>query len=284
MKKHSKMFFESYNLAVEGAYDAYLKITEGDLSNGNNDKDDRLHLYLQNEYKKWLYTPMESLEERSPAEYLETVNLLSSLMEMFSYGAVACDEDLPEIFLEKLKSFGENGIDALLEVTAQNGASDSEGFLVPLMAVKILGAWKVERAAKPLIKLLYAEGEVYDLMFETVRDALVRIGDPALDDIFSALNSGNHSQTAIEYLIIALTDIGKMNPSDKIYLQLKKAFMEMPQKLIAANCLGNYGDGRAIPALRGYLERNRQQLDKETFYEIISAIQRLGGKANDLNL
>lgn len=282
MVTRSELFFESYNKAVEAAYEVHLKTSEGDLSNVDHDKDNRLQLYLQKEYEKWLTTPIEKLDERLPGEFLETVNSLNSLVEMFTFGAVACDDDLPEIFLDKLKSFDEKAIDALLEIAAKNSASDSEGFLAPLMAVKVLGAWKVQRASKPLIKLLYAEGEVYDLMFETVRDALVCIGGPAIDDIIDALNLGKHSQTAMEYLIMALTDIGKKAPGDRIYLQIKKAFVELPHKLITANCLGNYGDGRAIPALRGYLERNRQ-LDKETYYEIISAIQRLGGKINDLN-
>lgn len=285
MEKYTEIFFESYNRAVAAAYDACLKLTESDFVRENVDRENELHIYLQNGHKKWLDTPLEELDKKTPAEYMETVKSLNTLSKMFTFGAVACDEDLPEIFLDKFMSYGESAIDVLLEIAAQNCANDSEeGFLAPLMAVKVLGAWKVERAVEPLIKLLDAEGEVYDLMYETVRDALVKIGDPALDGIFSALDSEKHSQTTVEYLIMALTDIGRKNRCDEIYLHLKKAFMEMEQKLVAANCLGNYGDGRVIPALRGYLEKNRQTLDKDTFYEIVSAIKHLGGRTDDLKL
>ena len=288
MKIYSELFFESYNRAVEAAYDAFLNSTEGDFSrvNENRENDDRekkLNSCLQSEYTKWLDTPLETLGGKTPEEYVETVNGLSRMTEMFTYGAVACDDELPEVFIDKLRDYGENAIDMLLETAAQNGINESdERFLVPLMAVKVLGKWKVERAVVSLIRLLNTEGEVYDLMYETVRDALVRIDDGAIDGICAALNSRKLSQTAVEYLIMALADIGKEKRCDKIFLQLKRAFLEMTQKIIAANCLGNYGDGRAIPALRGYLDKNGQQLDKETFCEIVSAIKRLGGRTDGL--
>ena len=38
-----------------------------------------------------------------------------------------------------------------------------------------------------------------------------------------------------------------------------------------------YGDGRAVPMLRGYLERNRD-LDRALYYEIVGTIRSLGGR------
>lgn len=291
MSNYFQIFFDSYRNAVEIAYDAYLKTSDGDFSRQKDDKANKLKNYLQNGYDKWLDTPLATLGDRTPVAYLETVNSLKLLTDMFSYGAVACDEELPEIFLDKLKRYGENAIEALLEIAAQNDAGDSEEeLLAQLMAVKVLGAWKADRAVEPLIKLLDAEGDMVELMYETVRDALVSIGEGALEGIFGALDSiisesvaGRSSQTAFEYLVMALSDIGRNNRCEKIYMYLKKAFVEMEQKLVAASCLGNYGDGRAIPALRGYLEKNGQLLDKQTFYEMVSAIKCLGGRTDDLN-
>ena len=279
----AELFFDSYNMSFEAAYDAYLKIVGGDFSGVDENPESKLRPYLHNEYQKWLSTPLENLDGKTPVEFLETADSLHALTEMFYCGAVVCDEELPEIFLNKLRSYGESAVDMLLKAAQNDGCSSEEGILVPSMAVKILGSWQVERAVEPLIKLLDTGEAVCDLMYENVRDALILIGKPALDGIFSALNSGSLPQAAAEYLLIALSDIGKKNRCDKIYQQLKKAFLEYPEKLIAAYCLRNYGDGRAIPALRGFLEKNAMKLDKETFYEVVSAIKHLGGNIEDLN-
>lgn len=283
MKEYSEMFFESYSLSVEAAYDAYFKIAEGNFSQGFEKNNAKLHSYLCNEYRKWINTPLEMLGDKTPVEFLDSVNSLTQLTCMFIYGAAACDEDLPEIFLDKLKSYGEDAVDILLGIAGREVSDDSEeSFLAPLMAIKVLGYWKVQKAVNQMIHILDSREDIFELVFETARDALVNIGTPALDEILTALDSEHLSQTAADYLVMALSEIGKSNPSDRIYLRLKKAFIDAPQKIIAASSLGNYGDGRAVAVLRGYLEKRGTQLDKETFYEIISAIKLLGGRTDDL--
>lgn len=283
MEKYSEVFYDSYRRAVETAYEDYLKIEEVDFPVENAEREKKLHIYLQDAYRKWLCAPLEQLGGKTPVEYIETISSLKTLAEMFTYGVAACDDGLPEIFLDKLKSYGENAIDVLLEIAAQNSAGNGEeAILASLMAVKVLGEWKVQRAVEPVIKLLNFEGEYCELMHETVRDALIGIDTPALDSIFSALDSGVYSQSAVEYLLMALTDIGRKNRNDKIYSYLKKSFLKASEKLVAASCLGNYGDGRAIPSLRGFLEKNTPTLDKETFCEIVTAIKHLGGRIDDL--
>ena len=43
-----------------------------------------------------------------------------------------------------------------------------------------------------------------------------------------------------------------------------------------------YGDGRAIPMLKGYVNRNKHSIDRDLFYEIMSAVQNLGGDISDI--
>ena len=283
MKRFSEIFFESYRSAVEAAYEACLKIACVEFQRENADTQNEIGLFLEPEYKKWLYTVIEELSGKTPLEYMNSVDGLDNLMAMFTQGAVICDDALPEIYLEKLKACGEDAVDALIGLTSRSDIRENDdAFLPPVMAVKVLGKWKVQRAVEPLIKSLDSEGELADLMFETVKDALVEIGSQALDSIAEALESGKYSQTAGEYLLMAFAEIGKNHRSDKVYAQIKKAFLGMPEKLIAASCLGDYGDGRAIPVLRGYVEKNGQSLNRETFFEILSAIQKLGGNVDDI--
>ena len=56
----------------------------------------------------------------------------------------------------------------------------------------------------------------------------------------------------------------------------------MPEKLIAVICLGDYGDGRAVPLLRAFFEQHATILDKALQAETLSSIKRLGGQIEDL--
>jgi len=71
---------------------------------------------------------------------------------------------------------------------------------------------------------------------------------------------------------------------DSIYRTIKSTFLKMENKIFGAICLGNFGDGRAIPVLRGYIEKNRNTIDFETFLEIKSSIYRLGGNIDDIDV
>ena len=85
-----------------------------------------------------------------------------------------------------------------------------------------------------------------------------------------------------EDLVIILSRIGKVTPSEDIYLTLKHAFRYMTNKIYAVICLMEYGDGRAIPMLKGYVNRNKDSIDRDLFYEIMSAVQNLGGDISDI--
>lgn len=283
MNRQTEMFFDSYRLAEEAAYDTYLKIIEGNFSKDCPKNNDTIEFFLQKEITKWSSTQLEMLGNRTPTEFLDTVDDIEQLTEMFIYGAINCDDALPEIFLNKFKGYGEEAIDTLLGIIARWQADCSEEMmLVPVMAVKVLGKWKASSAAEPMICALGTGVGTCELMLETVRDALISLGEPALSSILSVLDQGQYSQTTIEYLVMALSAIGRECPSDRIYKSLRNAFANMDNKATAASSLADYGDGRAIPALRGYLERNVHQIDTQTFHEIVSAIRRLGGKTDDL--
>jgi hypothetical protein len=160
--------------------------------------------------------------------------------------------------------------------------TEEDLFLVPLMAVRLLGEWKVERAVPMLIAMLEMQSTNYDIFAEQIKASLAAMGSSAAAAVMTALEQRNEMDTPAEYLLMALAEIGRTNRKDAVYRCLKGAFERMEQKVIGILCLKTYGDGRAIPALRGFLERNRGSLDRETYYEIASAIKALGGNIDDL--
>jgi hypothetical protein len=278
-----KIFFNSYNHAMEAAYDACLKINERDMARGYDTEDENLRICLRNEYQKWLATPVEQLDGKTPEEFMDTVGSLSELREMFVYGAVVCDDELPEVFLNKLRSFGEAAEKLLMEIACvKPDESGEESLLAMVMAIGVLGRWKIVGSVGTLIDILYSNSEASELIFEAVRDALTNIGAPSIDMIIDSLEQEHDCGAADEYLLMALSKVGRSNRSDKIYNCLKNAFLQMSQKTIAADSLAKYGDGRAVTAIRGFLRKNAAQLDRDTFYDLVSAVQHLGGNTDDI--
>ncbi len=284
MDSYCRNFFNTYNAAVNSAYDSYTKALEGKPEETEGSPKE-IKQYVTGEYNNWLSSCFEELGCKTPVEFLKTIGSIEILIEMFRYGAVVCDDELPEVFIDKLKEYKDQAIKILLGIALEPAGDESdEGLLVPIMAIRLLGRWRVERAVEPLISIIDTDTLLFDLIYETVKEALVNIGIPAIDAVCSVLDTGHIPQNSAEYLIMALADIGRDSKCDRVYLQLKKAFLQMPQKIVAANCLANYGDGRAIPALRGFLERKGKTLDKDTYYEIVSVIERLGGFTDDLRM
>lgn len=293
-------FFESCNKAGEAAYDRYFKQNEKALLKGSRESADKLETYIDNEMAKWSTTPLEELGGATPAEFVEAVSSLEDLMDMFKAGSIICDDKLPGIFLSKLKSFGGEAEEALLafcsrdaligedESSPENNIQANNSYKV-IMAVKVLDMWKSAKAAAPLLELLKYDGPERELVYESVEAALVSIGEPAAEGIINVLEAaGNQNEAlcneALEQLVMALAEIGRANRSDSYYRCLKNSFLRLPFKATAAASLAAYGDGRAIPALRGYIEREGSRLDKNTCYEIIAAIRSLGGRTDDLGI
>lgn len=270
---------------MEQAFNDYLRVNESGLARGFDTGDKDPGAWLKKAYKKWLVTADEKLDGKTPAEFMFTVLSLDELAEMFVYGAVVCDDELPEVFLDKLRSFGEEAEKLLVNiahgVTSGSDGSD-ESVLAPVMAIRVLGDWKSERAVGSLIDIIYANREMDELVYETVRDALINIGAPSMDKIIDRLEQEHSLSDADEYLLMALSELGRSRKSDKVYNCLKNAFLNMPQKTVAADSLAKYGDGRAVPAIRGFLKKNAGLLDMDTFYDLVSAVRNLGGNTDDL--
>ncbi len=283
MTEYWKAFFESYIAAGKAAYDIHFRIcSENDGSDSGGD-DVLLQELLNKEYEKWLRVPLKALGDKTPVAFVEEIGSFDEIASAFNYGTAACDDEMPEVLVDKLRSFGEQAVDFLIGTACGKLPNEAGQDIIPqITAVKLLGRWKAEEAAEPLLNVLDKEHEAYELICETITDALTAIGSSCIDAIIRKLDEGVVPDTAKEYLLIALAELAKNNRSDKAYARLKKSFREMPDKSVPATCLANYGDGRAIPALRGYLEKNIHNIDKDTFYDVAAAVSQLGGKTDDL--
>ena len=86
-----------------------------------------------------------------------------------------------------------------------------------------------------------------------------------------------------EDLVVMLTNIGKEKKTEEIYDALRMAFRSMTNKIYAVICFADYGDDRAVPMLKNYINRHQTDISRELFYEMMSAIQNLGGNIEDIS-
>jgi len=279
------IFFTSYNNIIKAAYEKAMKESEKILNKGMPLDEDMLHKYVDEAAERWELQALKELGDISPAQYIKSVETLSKLLDMFNAAPVICDEGLPAIYEERLKSFGNAAIDALYGIADRPDAiisEEEEVFLPPLMAIRLLGDWKISDAVPRIISFLDRQGVNYDIFAEEVKASLVSIGAPAIAPVMKAIETRDMNSVAVEYLLLALSEAGADNKSEEIFKFLKNIFRSKENKVFTAVCLKEYGDGRAIPAMLGYIDRNRDKLSREDYFEIVSAISALGGNTEEL--
>ena len=126
--------------------------------------------------------------------------------------------------------------------------------------------------------------ETRDFVADSIAGYVEAFPEVSVPFIIDKLDSNSDTGLTgpFEDLVIILSRIGKNQPSEDIYMALKHAFRYMTNKIYAVICLMEYGDGRAIPMLKGYVNRNKDTIERDLFYEIMSAVQNLGGDISDI--
>ncbi len=308
---------EEFN--TEKEYNFYLLENMGrKIISGSTQEIHKVFKYRDKLYEEWNVTPVTELENITPEEFFNKIEDLDILIDIFRLYAIKSDYKMPDVFLQKLKSYGIESTDRIIKLAIYNISSHFQEMLITtdniqddiiehitisLTAIEVLGSWKIEKAVMPLIGLLqripiiiYDEGIMDDLdkrkkddidgykeMYRTnIRDALVSIGSSAIQPLIEILEITVGYNENHEYMLMALAEIGRENRSDRIYGTLKNVFLDIDNKIVGSSCLGVYGDGRAVTTLRGYVKKNLNNLDRETFYEIKKAVEDLGGNMDDI--
>lgn len=254
-------------------------------------------------YHTWKVQPMSYLGDKSVADFFNDISDLDLLMEILHMYSLESDYDFPDVLLEKIYSFGEQAIDKVVSSmlderfildNTSGDDTESSGFLIPLAAIKLLGGWKAEKGIEPIIKFylklfdkqkhdsLNDRFEYIDLFGEAVRQSLVNIGDASVIALVSELTRTLEYSDAQDYLVMALAEVASNKKTNEVYRCLRDIFAMCQNKMVLAEAISIYGDGRAIPALRGYLDKNINSVDNDTLYTFKLAIERLGGNIDDI--
>jgi hypothetical protein len=274
--------------------------------------------YRDNLYNKWSNAPIKELKNKSPKMFFDEINNLDILIDIFYLYSVESDYEMPESFLKKLESFGHESVERIIKLATDNVNSYFESiFLVlgdipnnildnitmSLTAIETLGIWRAKDAIVHLINLIkeipdgiYNKESWHNISFSKmddikscteryrthIRDALILIGNSAIDPLMNVFRKTSDYNENHEYLLMALAEIGKKDKTDEVYMVLEDVFLKLDNKILGSSCLEVYGDSRAIVFLKRFIKQNLNNLDRETFYEIKKAIEDLGGNMNDI--
>ncbi|HOO61283.1 MAG TPA: hypothetical protein PKV44_02510 [Bacillota bacterium] len=225
--------------------------------------------------------------------FIETLSF-DEMFEAFCIAAQVIDDDsLPKVLENAVVAYGEPMFDRLLAFVMDAPWKKTEGqaeedfymaFLPAGAAIRLLGKVEYEKAVEPVLRKFCSFPQTEEFVADSVKVMMVCAGQYSAPLLISMLENEADEDVSGPYedLMIMLTHVGRRARTDAIYAALRATFRRMKNKVIAAICIGDYGDVRGIPLLKGYLDRNIKTIDRELFYESLSSIRRLGGDIKDI--
>jgi HEAT repeat protein len=224
---------------------------------------------------KWSDEKNVFLENKTPNEYFSNLND-KEIFEIFIIFSKETELNLPKFFKTKLKS--EYCINKLIEYSTNNENLDNEDiYLLQIESIRTLGILESKESIKPLIEFMQTLSNEHENIMDIISESLAKIGTDCIEPLLLILESRSNINLCNEYMLNTLAKIGKNNKDDRIYKLLRNIFRNTSKKTFVTLLLGDYGDGRAIPLLKGYVAKNND-IDNELLYEIKYVVEKLGGK------
>lgn len=157
-------------------------------------------------------------------------------------------------------------------------------FQKAIACFKVLIRMKEPCFIKAVIDRYMSYGQTREFVAESIAEyveAFPEVSEPFLIDLIES-NTESGLEGPCEDCVIMLTEIGKQHKTEEIYQTLRHAFRYMTNKIYAVICLADYGDDRAVSMFKNYINRNQKTIERDLFYEMMSAIQHLGGDISDI--
>ena len=241
------------------------------------------------------YEPDEKLGGRSLREVFDAMSL-EEKEEVLEYSAVTLDRGVPKSIIASIANDDRDAVrDYCSSVIGNSAWTDEELddenklFEIEYQKVKACLDVLIEMQefcfVKAVIDRFMSYPQTKEFVAESIKDYVVGGADVSVPILMNIIEEGLDSglEGPAEDLVIMLAEIGMANPSEEIYQTLRHAFRAMTNKIYAVICLAEYGDDRAVPLMKNYINRHQDSIDRDLFYEMMSAIQKLGGDISDIN-
>jgi len=240
--------------------------------------------------------PQDKLGGKSMNEYFKTLPF-EELTEILEFCATELDRGVPQSVVNALVALDDTGAvegyarkvvtDAAW--TEDELADDNALFEMEFAKVKaslqVLSGRRDASLIGDVLDRFMSYPRTHSFVADSIAEYIESFPDESPAAIIERLKE--HEDDGMtgpcEDLVVMLTNIGKERHTDEIYDALRLAFRSMENKIYAVICFADYGDDRAVPMLKNYVNRHQSDINRELFYEIMSAIQNLGGNIEDIS-
>ena len=228
---------------------------------------DQMEEEIPEVYLRWLNTPADWLEGRTPGEWFQQYNRPEELIDLIkSYQAQGIS--LPDPLLERITDLGDEAVGPLMELARDEG--DRALATVALNLLVELGS------ARPMdlcLDIISREAEQNELT-DVASELLAGLGGQVIEPILQRMEAA--SPAAQDAFLDVLCNFPG---DDRIYNYAVSAFQRRYDKrALYASYLGKLGDERAIGPLREALELS--DITYLDYIEMVNAIESLGGEVD----
>ncbi len=229
---------------------------------------DLLEEQIPEVYLRWLNTPADWLQGKTPGEWFsqyDDANELAGLMRAYNQEKI----NLPDPLLERMTDLGEEAVAPLMELVKEYGKE--RGLAISALNLLIeLGSSVPMEMCLNIISQADGQNELTDVAAELLNG----LGDMVVEPVIARME--NASRTAEECFLDVLCNF----PGDeRIYTYTVNAFTRRyDRRALYASYLGKLGDDRAIEPLRKALSMS--DISYLDYIEIANAIEALGGEAD----
>ncbi len=291
MMKKAEILTKDYNDFLEKEYFSY--ITQKGVYTDEQKVFDEARGQI---FRDWENRPVEGLDGTTPKDFIGGIDSLEDLITLFDYISSNSFDSVPECLIDGIERFGDKGAELIADKLdfdiAQNydmnsvemSEEDHKKAEAAMSALSALsrpgfGGEKVIKRVIGFIENCRPESEMF---LERAAAALsLRISESypiAIEYIKNTEQLGERE----EFILSALCDIKDEYKNDEIYKCLKDSFRRMKNPVLGAVFLGDYGDCRAIPALRRFAMENLGKCSMDDYYTVVAVIEKLGGIIEDL--
>jgi hypothetical protein len=287
-------FFTLYNEGLACAYETALESYTEESRINDPHFFAQMKNHVLNSMQSWYGKAFDDLSGNTPEAMIDSLNSCKDTAEMVELACGRCIDDIPEYLKMKLGSFGgeaiywlrESALSASWEGDYTNEDEPTDSITLSAFALKLLGEWEIADSIPEVLEKFCATETPDEFIADAFKSYIVSLDELAIAPVVEKLNticeSGDPFKTSHEYLLISLTLASMNHKSDSVFNCLRASFRKMEHKVIGAICIGDYKDPRGVTVLKGYLDRNEGNFDRQLFYEILSSIKRLGGDTSDI--
>lgn len=238
--------------------------------------------------------PDEKLGDKSMRQILDELSF-EEKTEALEYAALNLDRGVPSSLIASIATDPADMVreycgNVIGECAWTEDELNDEDVLFEMQFQKAIACFSVLTQMKEpcfiqaVLDRYMSYGQTREFVAESIAsyvEAFPEVSEPFLINIIEN-NVDNGLEGPCEDVVIMLTQIGREHRTEEIYQTLRHAFRYMTNKIYAVICLADYGDDRAVSMFKNYINRNQKTIDRDLFYEMMSAIQNLGGDISDI--